>query len=166
MNKTLALLSVAALAAATGAAQAANCPRGQIYRVSKHACIDRDEAAKLGLVRGTAKDAKPRPAPQAETAPQEEPPAEPGADAAPQAEPAPEVKPVAPTKHVHTLRVAPVKPAPAAQDESPAARASSAPESPAPPAQDAMADRPATSPNQPSPFGVLDPGNVPMSQAR
>ena len=162
MNRTLAL-TLLALAGATGAAQAGNCPRGQIYRVSKHVCVDRDEAVKLGIVRGPAIDAdKAKPAeaaqeperrqPRQPVARQETAAPEPPALAEPAAEPADaEATPKAArqVKTVRTVRItrpgAPVPPTPQAS----------------PPVK---AEASAASPS--SPFGALEPGGVPMSQPR
>lgn len=160
MNRTLAL-SLLALALATGAAQA-GCPRGQIYRVSKHACIDHDEAVKLGIIHGPAHNtakpeaeaaqepAAPTPALQ-EAVPQQaaSPATAPEAPviAQPATAPEPEAASSAPqVKTVRTVKIAPPKPA------------APAPAEPLPLKTEAAA--------APNPFGALDPGGVPMSQPR
>ena len=145
----LALLPLIALtlAGATGGAYAAtSCPRGQIYRVSQHSCISRDEAAKLGLVHGAAPAPQTDAEPAAETAPETAP------DPAPEAAPAP--KP-APKSRVKPVRVVPARPA----AEEPELGASPMP--PIPEAPAATAKPAASAQNPASPFGVLDPGNVP-----
>ena len=160
MNRTLAF-TLLALAGATGAAQAGNCPRGQIYRVSKHVCVDRDEAVKLGIVQGPAVNAdkakpaeaaqEPDPASPQPAARQETAAPEPPALAEPAVEPADaEATPKAPqVKTVRTVRITrPGAPGPADPQASPAVKA----------------DASAASPS--SPFGALEPGGVPMSQPR
>jgi outer membrane biosynthesis protein TonB len=161
MNRTLAL-TLLALAAATGAAHAANCPRGQIYRVSKQVCIDHDEAVKLGIIRGSAPradTAKPEPdaaqEPAQDATPREMAAPEPPAVAAPPPEPtaaaAPEAAPEAKVKTVHSIRIIPPRPADAAKPQ------------PAQAYAPANAEAATATPN---PFGALDPGGVPMSQPR
>ena len=154
MKKTLALLSLAALAGLTVAAQA--CPRGQILRVSKNVCVDREEAIKLGILRGDK--AKPAKADAAKAVP------EPEAASPEIARPEPQnaVAP-APTP-VKTEYVPPAPPAQPAADlemsRPPVAavrRVGAAPREPAP----LKAEAPTA-----SPFGALDPGGVPMSQPR
>lgn len=150
MNRTLAL-SLLALALATGAAQA-GCPRGQIYRVSKHACIDHDEAVKLGIIHGPAHNADKAtvepaqepatqdPAPQEAASPAPAAPETP-AVAQPATAPEPEATPAAQqVKTVRTVKITAPKPA-----EPDAAKSEAS----------------AT-----NPFGALDPGGVPMSQPR
>jgi hypothetical protein len=155
MMKTLALISFAALAGATSAAQAANCPRGQIYRVSKHVCVDRNDAAKLGIVNGAARDVeKAAPAPDAA----------PDADVAPAPAPAVRASPARAGKIAHPKRPAPETPvAPDASAPGLAAPelATHGPAAQIPPAGapvKAEAPQPAAAQN---PFGVLDPNNVP-----
>ncbi|MCW2273807.1 hypothetical protein GJ654_08550 [Rhodoblastus acidophilus] len=156
MNRTLAL-SLLALALATGAAQA-GCPRGQIYRVSKHACIDHDEAVKLGIVHGPAHNAdkaKPEaeaaqePAPQDSASPASPPAAAPEPPAVaeqPAAVPEPEATPsAAQVKTVRTVKITAPKPAAPAPGDPAAVK---------------------TEASAASPFGALDPGGVPMSQPR
>ncbi len=85
--------------------EAAQCPTGQIYRVSKKVCMDRAEAVKLGIVHAAGgKTAQP---PKAELAPEAEPASEPERAAAPEprgsaladsaAEPAPAAAPAPPS---------------------------------------------------------------------
>ncbi len=115
MNKMRLLLpsAVLALYGAASAAPAAPCPTGQIFRVSKHVCMDRAEAVKLGIVHGAV---KPKPAAEArQPAPQ------------PASQPAPEVA---------TAPPAPPAPPPVEPAEPPA-----------------------------SPYGVLDPTNIPRATA-
>jgi len=166
------VLSLIALVGASNAAQSANCPRGQIYRVSKHVCVDRDDAVKLGIAHGTARNAaKPEAAPPAEAAPQVADEPAPAPEAAPPQEiAAPSPAPVK-VKTVRTIKLTP-KPGP-----EPASPATVEPAPPQPAARTATGLRPsgtaATAPVEAkaesaktSPFGVLDPGGVPMSQAR
>jgi len=80
-----------------GPAAAADCPSGQIYRVSKKVCVDKAEAVKLGIIR-------PAPGKAAATAP--------AAEAAPEAvvepevgmDPAPASKPPVASKHVRAKK--------------------------------------------------------------
>jgi hypothetical protein len=161
MKKTV-VLSLAALACAISSAQA-GCPRGQILRVSKNVCVDRDEAIKLGIMHGVPSGggkAKPAKADTPQEA--EKPEAAPSDIAAP--EPLKTVAP-APTP-VKTEYVPPAHPAqPAADMEtsrppvSAVRRVGAAPREPLP----VKAEAPAGKAN---PFGALDPGGVPMSQPR
>ena len=66
----LLLLAVAPVAAK-------QCPRGQIFRVSKNMCIDKSEAVGLGIVRGPAGAAKPAATPDKAAAKSDEPAATP-----------------------------------------------------------------------------------------
>lgn len=134
-------LTVLALAGATGAYSATSCPRGQIFQVSKHVCIDRAEAVKLGILRGAAPVA-----PAAEVG------AEPPVDAAPEA--APDPTPPAPKPRVKRVRAVPAKPA-ADEPELAASPPPSAPETTQTLKPANAAEKAAT------PFGVLDTGNVP-----
>jgi hypothetical protein len=52
LTSGLLLLSIAPVSAG-------QCPRGEIFRVSKNACIDKAEAVKLGIVHGSAGAPKP-----------------------------------------------------------------------------------------------------------
>ena len=56
-----AFLGLLLLAAAPVAAK--QCPRGQIFRVSKNMCMDRNEAIDLGIVHGAKSADKPAPKP-------------------------------------------------------------------------------------------------------
>ncbi|PPQ29609.1 hypothetical protein CCR94_14890 [Rhodoblastus sphagnicola] len=168
MKTTLALISLAALAGATGVAMAGNCPRGQIYRVSKHVCVDHDEAVKLGIAHGLARDAakpeadKPEAAPQADTAPAAaepavEPAPAPEAVATPPVEPEPEARPVR-VKSVRTVKIPPKSAPDTAAPASPPATEAPKAAAPAPVEAEAAPAK--------NPFGALDPSGVPMSQAR
>jgi hypothetical protein len=98
----LAIVAPVCLAAAPLAA--GPCARGQIYQVSKKTCIDKADAAKLGIYHGRVDSPKPAPDAAADDAPQDT-----AADSAPAApDPAPAAQqnaeaPVAP----------PAQPAPA-----------------------------------------------------
>lgn len=146
----LVLLPLAALALAgvADARAATSCPRGEIYRASKHICISRDEAVKLGIVHGAG---PATPTPEAD--------AKPSAEAMPDSipDPAPEATPA--PKPMHKPRVKPARLAPA----KPAANEPELASSPTPPAPDSTATtKPAPSGEKSaSPFGVLDPANVP-----
>ena len=182
MTMKLALLSLA-LIGATGAAQA-GCPRGQIYQVSKHACISRDDAVKLGIVHGAK--SRPADAPEAQApetqAPETQAPAAqapeaqaPGAQAAEPEQRAPsETGTALHPRHVHAVKIAPGKPAAAPdapQDPSarpcplsrrsrrPRRRQPGIPEAPAADAKAPAAEAKAAP--GPSPFGALDTANVP-----
>ena len=161
MKKTV-VLSLVALTCAIGQAQA-GCPRGQILRVSKNVCVDRDEAIKLGIARGAPNGAKAKPAKAQDTQEAAKPEAAPAAFAPPE----PPNKPVAPAPTpVKTEYVPPTHPVQPAMDmetpRPPAAtvrRVGAAPREPLP----VKAEAPASKTN---PFGALDPGGVPMSQPR
>lgn len=180
MTMKLALLSLA-LIGATGAAQA-GCPRGQIYQVSKHACISRDDAVKLGIVHGAK--SRPADAPEAQApetqAPETQAPAAqapeaqaPGAQAAEPEQRAPsETGTALHPRHVHAVKIAPGKPAAAPdapQDPSapmpafsPIAAPTQTPAGTEAPAADAKAPAAeAKAAPGPSPFGALDTANVP-----
>jgi hypothetical protein len=172
MTMKLVLISLA-LIGASGAAQA-GCPRGQIYQVSKHACISRDDAVKLGIVRA----AKPRPeaAPEAQApeAPQTQ---APEAQAAEPEQRAPsEVGTALHPRHVHAVKVKPAAAPEAPQDPYAAPMPAFAPiAAPTPPvgseASAAETKAPAAEAKAPaaeakaapgaSPFGALDTANVP-----
>ncbi len=80
-------LALALLAAVwlpdAGTAEAADCPSGQIFRVSKQVCIDRAEAVTLGIVK--AGPGKRAPSHAAKAAPETDAAADPAADAKPEA---------------------------------------------------------------------------------
>jgi hypothetical protein len=111
-------------------------------------CISRDEAVKLGIVHGAG---PATPTPEAD--------AKPSAEAMPDSipDPAPEATPA--PKPMHKPRVKPARLAPA----KPAANEPELASSPTPPAPDSTATtKPAPSGEKSaSPFGVLDPANVP-----
>jgi hypothetical protein len=135
------------LFAATGS-WARQCPSGQFYRVSKHVCISKAEAEKLGIYHRPAQAKKP------ETKATEE-----QAKPAPQSPPKPAKEAVKPESAPTTAKpkqsaAAPAKDPPApphAIDLSPAA---------APPAHATPAAA-ATAPAAPSPFGSLTIENFP-----